>query len=235
VALLLLPLLLLLRSYWSYATALASRRRLTSLSTHPPRYVSRARRIMANKAKGMEADGYHVDFTADEIDMGSEWAKRTVASNIELGARQKAAAEKLENGIPSVDAFGAKSSGMPSGYGGGKVYDADADDGADAGAEGTDASPASRYTWTQQEDDVEVVISLADTSASKAKDLKVTIKAHRIVVALRAEPGTVLCDVGLFSPCSPDACTWTVSEGGCVLSLEKAEAGSWASLGKDTK
>ena len=104
-----------------------------------------------------------------------------------------------------------------------------------AGAEGTDASPASRYTWTQQEDDVEVVISLADTSASKAKDLKVTIKAHRIVVALRAEPGTVLCDVGLFSPCSPDACTWTVSEGGGVLSLEKAEAGSWASLGKDTK
>ena len=81
------------------------------------------------------------------------------------------------------------------------------------------------YRWRQDIDDFEVSVGLPE--AAVKNQLKVTTTSKRLRVEYA---GKVLVDGQFAGACSPDGSTWTISEGTCVLFLEKATPGLWPSL-----
>jgi hypothetical protein len=92
------------------------------------------------------------------------------------------------------------------------------------------------YTWSQTQEDVEVVVPLPE--GMRAKRCKVVFGVRRLKVVVpaagaeaEAAPYELLIDP-LFGKIAPDDSTWTVSDGKLVVTLEKIKAKAvWPSLG----
>ena len=96
-----------------------------------------------------------------------------------------------------------------------------------SGGDGTGGTNAAAgYAWTQTAEDVEITISLP--SGVTKTDIKVVIAAAFLRVTLAGGEGG--WHIRLFKPIRPDETTWTVDKGSLVISAEKHEALSWASL-----
>lgn len=85
------------------------------------------------------------------------------------------------------------------------------------------------YIWHQDTDDVEVSVSVPNN----------TTKSEVVVVfqtsLLRVKhSGSVLVEGKLAKPIRPEGSTWTLGRGRIVVSLEKADAGSWPTLFQNT-
>lgn len=94
--------------------------------------------------------------------------------------------------------------------------------------DGTDGVAKSEdgYSWTQTEDEVEVVVPLPN--GATAKDANVKYMPKSIEVKCRKEP---LLALSLFDRVDPDGCTWTLDRDGdesrLVITMEKANPASW--------
>lgn len=94
--------------------------------------------------------------------------------------------------------------------------------------DGTDgvAKAEEGYSWTQTEDEVEVVVPLPKDAASK--DVHVKYMPKSLEVKYQKDPLVVL---SLFARVDPDGCTWTLdrdgSESKLVVTMEKADPTSW--------
>eukprot|EP00930_Biecheleria_cincta_P098265 TRINITY_DN8993_c0_g1_i1.p1 TRINITY_DN8993_c0_g1~~TRINITY_DN8993_c0_g1_i1.p1 ORF type:complete len:348 (-),score=88.16 TRINITY_DN8993_c0_g1_i1:12-1055(-) len=81
------------------------------------------------------------------------------------------------------------------------------------------------YSWRQDTDEVEVSVHLPDTA------VKSEIKVHFQPKALKVHHcGKCLVEGQLASPCVPEGCTWTLSKGHVVVTLEKANPRPWPAL-----
>lgn len=81
------------------------------------------------------------------------------------------------------------------------------------------------YKWTQTEEELEIVLSLA--SNAKAKDIKEKILAKSVQVKYC---GDVVLALDLFERVDPDGCVWTIDRSDdvkLVLTLEKMDPALW--------
>jgi hypothetical protein len=82
------------------------------------------------------------------------------------------------------------------------------------------------FSWTQTEEELEVVVPLPGDVQSK--DVHVKYSPQTIQVKYRKEP---LLSLSLFERIDPDGCTWTLDRDGeekrLVITMEKVEAASW--------
>jgi CS domain len=82
------------------------------------------------------------------------------------------------------------------------------------------------FSWTQTEEELEVMVPLP--IHVKSKDVQVKYLPQSIQVKCRKEP---LLSLSLFERIDPDGCTWTLDRDGdeqkLVITLEKVEAASW--------
>ena len=91
------------------------------------------------------------------------------------------------------------------------------------------------YTWSQSPEDVEVVVKVPE--GTRAKSIKVSFSTRKLKLTVPAaaggsEPPFELTVDPLFGKICPDDCTWTVSDGNLVVTMEKAKAKAvWPSLG----
>lgn len=84
---------------------------------------------------------------------------------------------------------------------------------------------ASGYNWRQDAEEVEVSVSVPN-NATKT-EVKVRFQSRN----LRIEHcGTVVVEGQLAAVCRPEGCTWTLSKGRVVVSLEKADSRPWPDL-----
>jgi len=81
---------------------------------------------------------------------------------------------------------------------------------------------ASGYDWRQDEDEVEVSVSVPN-NATKG-EVKVTFQLRSLRIEHR---GSVVLEGQLAGVCRPEGSTWTLSKGRIVVSLEKASSRSW--------
>lgn len=94
--------------------------------------------------------------------------------------------------------------------------------------DGTDGIAKSEegYSWTQTEDELEVVVPLPKDATSK--DVHVKYLPKSIEVKCQKEP---LISLSLFARVDPDGCTWTLDRDGdeskLVITMEKADPTSW--------
>ena len=102
-----------------------------------------------------------------------------------------------------------------------------------AGTEGI-AQPEEGYSWTQTEEELEVVVPLSDDRAAlTSKEVVVQFRPLQLQVSLRKEPSSPIVSVPLFERVDVDACTWTLeSDGGdknkrLVITMEKLEQAFW--------
>eukprot|EP00547_Thalassionema_nitzschioides_P000184 CAMPEP_0194214694 /NCGR_PEP_ID=MMETSP0156-20130528/16029_1 /TAXON_ID=33649 /ORGANISM="Thalassionema nitzschioides, Strain L26-B" /LENGTH=347 /DNA_ID=CAMNT_0038943017 /DNA_START=155 /DNA_END=1198 /DNA_ORIENTATION=+ len=81
------------------------------------------------------------------------------------------------------------------------------------------------YTWTQTEEELEIVLPLV--TQAKAKDIKEKILAKSIQVNY---DGNIVLALDLFERVDPDGCTWTIDRTDgvkLVLTLEKLDPALW--------
>jgi len=106
---------------------------------------------------------------------------------------------------------------------------------ANGGAEGgisaeelaTKGGEGDGYTWSQTEDEVEILI--AAPAGTKGKDVKAKFGSSTLSVAV-GSGGTAIA-INLFSKVTPDGCTWQMSDGNVAVTLEKATEGeTWPAL-----
>eukprot|EP00667_Euglena_gracilis_P021185 EG_transcript_23119 len=146
--------------------------------------------VYVGRVRKEPAPAQNVDFHVHDLDSSSEWLKRAAAENIEYNMevnRLKAAME--EKGLK-------------------------ADDKA-ANLQGSDAQKG--YSWSQSDDQVEVVVDLpADVGKG---DIKVKFGTAAVAVTVRGEPRLTLA---LFDKVEADECTWTIAKGKLTLAMEKA-------------
>ena len=97
-----------------------------------------------------------------------------------------------------------------------------------SGSDGT-AVAEQGYSWTQTEDELEVVVPLSEDVTSK--DLSVKFRPQNLQVFQRQEP---VVSLPLFERVDVDACTWTLDRGGSedmpkrlVITMEKGEQALW--------
>lgn len=94
--------------------------------------------------------------------------------------------------------------------------------------DGTDgvAKAEEGYSWTQTDEEVEVVVPLPKDATSK--DIQVKYHPKSMEVKCRKEP---LVSLSLFARVDPDGCTWTLDHDGdqskLVVTMEKADPTSW--------
>lgn len=81
------------------------------------------------------------------------------------------------------------------------------------------------YSWRQDTDEVEVSVHVPDTAVKS--EIKVQFQQKAIKVH---HCGKCLVEGQLASPCCPEGCTWTLSKGHVVVTLEKANPRPWPSL-----
>lgn len=94
--------------------------------------------------------------------------------------------------------------------------------------DGTDgvAKAEEGYSWTQTDEDIEVVVPLP--AGATPKDVSVKYLSKSLEVKCQKEPMVVL---SLFARVDPDGCTWTYDRSGdqtnLVITMEKADPASW--------
>ncbi|CAK9082737.1 unnamed protein product [Durusdinium trenchii] len=85
------------------------------------------------------------------------------------------------------------------------------------------------YKWRQDTEEVEVSVIVPDNTAKA--DVKVQFQSKSLKVL---HSGKMLVEGALASPCCPEGCTWTLSKGHVVVTLEKASPKPWRSLFAET-
>lgn len=84
------------------------------------------------------------------------------------------------------------------------------------------------YVWSQTKDDVEISVPLPD--GVRGKQCKVTFGPRRLHVAVPGLDAPMAFDP-LYAKVRADDCTWTVSDGMLVVTMEKMRAGEvWPSV-----
>jgi hypothetical protein len=95
------------------------------------------------------------------------------------------------------------------------------------GTDGTEKKEAEGYTWTQTEEEMELVVPLTNSTVT-SKDVHVKYMPQSIVINCKKEPVLVL---QLFERVDPDGCMWTLDRKGdslkVVVTLEKVEQALW--------
>jgi len=86
------------------------------------------------------------------------------------------------------------------------------------------------FSWSQTEDDVEVRVRGAPSGRGAAKRVAVQYGSGSTLCVL-VDGATVLEIRPLFARVTPDDCNWIIDQGCVVITLEKAEARPWATLG----
>ena len=92
------------------------------------------------------------------------------------------------------------------------------------------AQVADGFSWTQTEEELEVVVSIP--ASINSKDLQVKFRPRDLAVTVAKEPKV---SVRLFAQVDVDGCTWTVdrssgnsdSSGTLVITMEKSDAALW--------
>lgn len=94
-----------------------------------------------------------------------------------------------------------------------------------AGTDGTEKKEDA-YSWTQTEEELEMVVALANNATSK--DVGVKFLPQSIEIKCQKEPVLLL---QFFEHVDPDGCTWTLDRNGdevkLVVTLEKVEQALW--------
>jgi CS domain len=97
-----------------------------------------------------------------------------------------------------------------------------------AAVDGTDGTEKNEdgYTWSQTEEELEVVVPLPPNATSK--DVSVRFLPQSMLVKFHKEPIIIL---DLFEHVDPDGCTWTMDRKNgdvkLIVSLEKVEQALW--------
>jgi len=111
-----------------------------------------------------------------------------------------------------------------------------------AGTEGkavlVDDADGCSYSWTQNEEEIEITISMKDliihaalTNMVHKKSMKVVFQPQQIIV--KCNNGEPIFDHKLYSRLDIDGCTWTLDKngGGLVITVQKANEGeTWPRL-----
>lgn len=85
------------------------------------------------------------------------------------------------------------------------------------------------YTWTQNAEELEVVIPAPP--GTKGKGVKSQFSTGKLKIEI-ADGATV--DITLFGRVAPDGCSWSLSDGNVVVTLEKGTEGeTWPTLTRD--
>jgi len=86
------------------------------------------------------------------------------------------------------------------------------------------------FSWRQDAEEIEVSATLPNNAT------KTEMKVHFQRRALRIEHrGSVILEGQLALPCRPEECTWTLTKGRIIVSMEKADSRPWPSLFSETK
>lgn len=171
-------------------------------------------RLYDNEA---EADGkdswYRMDMTIQDCSSDASWvrtAKTTTSARSGGGGGDVQALRALTDRLASSQARASLDVDR-SGYKGGKTDE---------------------YTWSQSDDEVEIVVPVP-TECDK-KNISVQFKTKSINVAV---DGKQILSGNLFASVHPDDCTWTLSKGKSrvlTVSLEKVNQDTnWSSLLKE--
>mmetsp|Transcript_41147 Transcript_41147/g.46759 ORF Transcript_41147/g.46759 Transcript_41147/m.46759 type:complete len:347 (-) Transcript_41147:197-1237(-) len=93
------------------------------------------------------------------------------------------------------------------------------------GTDGTEKKEKG-YTWTQTEEEIEILLPITNTTDIKSKDVTAKFLPKSIQIKLKKEPVLV---VTLFERIDPDGCTWTIDrkDNNLILTLEKSEQALW--------
>jgi len=79
------------------------------------------------------------------------------------------------------------------------------------------------FSWTQTEEDIELIVPLSDSSLS-LKDLKVKFNARKVTVLSK---GAQVFSLDLFANIDPEGCTWILEFGKIVVTCEKVNPVMW--------
>ena len=97
---------------------------------------------------------------------------------------------------------------------------------------GTDGNVAQEttFSWTQEDDDLEITVPLTLTTTLNKKLLRVVFKPKSVMVAYdKQEVASIL----LYSAIDVDGCTWTIDQKNVVITVEKADPGrAWPRIGQ---
>ncbi|KAL7540892.1 hypothetical protein ACHAWF_006809 [Thalassiosira exigua] len=88
------------------------------------------------------------------------------------------------------------------------------------------------FSWTQNDEEVEIAVSLSETLAAGEKPDKASVKARFKSQGVRVEYGSrTMLDLRLYSKLDVDGCTWTLEGETLVVTCEKASEGEiWPRL-----
>jgi len=142
---------------------------------------------------------YSEDFVLAEMDSSASWIQGAQKRNYDLGV----ARGKVE---------------MQSGGGG-----------SDEGELNGGVNAKQGYRWSETMGQVDVVLSLADTTLT-AKQLVVKFTSKSVRVSTKTEPSVSLMQLNLAGSVSIDDCTWTASKGELEISMEKTTPTLWSKL-----
>eukprot|EP00037_Helgoeca_nana_P001303 m.26175 g.26175 ORF g.26175 m.26175 type:complete len:348 (+) comp11679_c0_seq1:191-1234(+) len=85
------------------------------------------------------------------------------------------------------------------------------------------------YTWSQDPEELEVTVAVPAGTKSKAVKAQFAVSSLKVAV----EGGTTV-EIVLFGRVVPDGCSWSLSDGNVVITLEKgAEGETWPTLTRD--
>jgi len=100
-----------------------------------------------------------------------------------------------------------------------------------AAADGEDgvAKDEVGYSWTQNDEELEIIVqvdsSTGDDGVVSSRDIKVLFLPKRVVLKYK---GGEVVSIDLYASIDPDGCTWTLEKKkNVVLSCEKGECTSW--------
>jgi hypothetical protein len=135
----------------------------------------------------------NVDFVVGvDTDRGAEWMQRAVSENV-----------AWQQSLNQVT--GRTNETQP----------------AHMGTDGTVATE-SNFTWTQDEEEIEIIIAIFEASSIKKAALKVSFGARTIKVLYEGKNHLA---VTLYGSIDVDGCTWTIDGKNLVITCEKSNGG----------
>eukprot|EP00934_Nitzschia_sp_Nitz4_P004854 Nitzschia sp. Nitz4//scaffold351_size16537//459//7245//NITZ4_008851-RA/size16537-augustus-gene-0.0-mRNA-1//1//CDS//3329548881//4844//frame0 len=133
-----------------------------------------------------------------DTDRGAAWMQRAVAENLAWQQEMNRVSGKSGQTQPSA-----------------------------IGTEGK-AAVEDSFEWTQEDDEVELSVSLTSDSSAGSKVDKKSIKVTFLPKSIKVTyKGLEMVNLSLYGSIDVDGCTWTVGNGKLVISCEKASSGMW--------